>query len=264
MPSCFGIIARYLILSCFVIMFIACHVNKQLLTLQDSKKAGFISDGSYVLQDPPQGKSRIYVYRDNGLVGSYLGYTIRIEYNPKTDKKGRPNYQNYQDSLGYVMNGRTFFADIWAGHTVAISAHTESTSYILFTPMEGQIYCIRANMKNGFTMPRPNLNLVNKYICEEAWIDYFSSDNIEFQNKWRKHYNEQAGRILIEPSFVAEARKKQELEDSLRLLQAMEDSNSNSKLGENAKSSNDKDSNKKPSLKKPAVKKPIVKKSITK
>ncbi|RDU73493.1 hypothetical protein CQA66_01955 [Helicobacter aurati] len=191
---------------------VACSVNRQLLTLQESKKIGFLSDGSYVLQDPPAGKSRVYVYRDKSPIGSYLGYTLRIEYEPKKNKKGRPNYQNYQDSLGYLTVGRTFFADIWAGHPVAISAHTESTSYLLFTPMDGQIYCIKANMKNGFTIHRPNLVFVDKHTCEEAWIDYFSSENIEFQNKWRKYYNEQAGRILIEPPF---ATNTSETKDSL-------------------------------------------------
>ena len=190
-----------LLVATFSLSLLACSVNKQLLTLQESKDAGFESDGSYVLSDPPAGKARIYVYRDKKSIGSYLGYTLRIEYEPKRDKRGRPSYENYQDSLGYVMAGRTFFADIWAGRPVALSAKTEATSYLLFTPLEGQIYCLKANMKNGFTTPRPHLVLVDKLTCEDAWIDYFSTDNLEFQNKWRKHYNEQAGRILIERPF---------------------------------------------------------------
>lgn len=181
--------------------FIACSINRELIPLAKSKNIGFLSDGSYVLQDPPPGKARIYVFRDNSQIGSYMGYTLRITYQPKIDSKGRPRYLDYQDSLGYVAIGRTFFADVWAGYPIAIMAKTEITSYIIFTPMEGYIYCIKGDMKNGWTMPRPNIVLVDKPTCENAWIDYFKSDNIDFQNQWRKKYNERGDRILTEPPF---------------------------------------------------------------
>ncbi|RDU64980.1 hypothetical protein CQA53_06990 [Helicobacter didelphidarum] len=183
------------------LFFSACSINHEILSLIESKKVGFISDGSYVLQDPPKDKARIYVFRDNSPVGSYLGYTLRIQYDPELDSKGRPDYHNYQDSLGYMATARTFYADIWVGHRVAIMARTEATSYLVFTPMEGQIYCIKGNMKNGWSMPRPNIVFVGKRACEEAWIDYFKSENIDFQNQWRKVYNERGDRILSESPF---------------------------------------------------------------
>ncbi len=200
------------LISCLITLN-ACYINKQLVPLAESKTIGFLSDGSFVLQDPPKGKARIYVYRDKSHVGSYLGYTLRIEYQPKTDSKGRPSYDNYQDSLGYMAIGRTFVADVDAGHPIAVMAKTEATSYILFTPMEGDIYCIKGSMKNGFTMPRPHIVFVDKNTCEEAWIDYFSSSNVEFQNNWRKVYNEKGGRIRIDKSSIAKDEKEQKADD---------------------------------------------------
>lgn len=182
----------------FLYFFVACSINRQLVPLAESKEIGFISDGSFVLQDPPRGKARIYVYRENNHVGSYLGYTLRIEYQPKTDSKGRPSYNNYQDSLGYMAMGQTFLADVEAGYPIALMARTEATSYILFTPMEGEIYCIKGSMRNGWTMPRPNIVFVDKQTCEDAWIDYFSDKNVEFQNQWRKVYNEKGDRIRLD------------------------------------------------------------------
>ncbi|GAB0173427.1 hypothetical protein NHP164001_14460 [Helicobacter trogontum] len=181
-----------------VLSLTGCSINRQLIPLAKSKEIGFVSDGSFVLQDPPPGKARIYVYRENNHVGSYLGYTLRIEHQPKTDSKGRPNYKNYQDSLGYMAMGKTFLADVEAGYPIALMAKTEATSYILFTPMEGEIYCVKGSMRNGWTMPRPHLVLVDKKTCEEAWIDYFSNKNIEFQNQWRKVYNEKGDRIRLD------------------------------------------------------------------
>ena len=195
------IVLQMIGLVCTLLFFSACSINKKFISLVKSKQICFISDGIYVLQDPPPGKARIYVFRDNSRIGSYVGYTLRIEYEPKLDSKGRPNYDNYQDSLGYMAVGKTFFADIWAGHLVALMTKTEAMSYLIFTPMEGQIYCIQGNMKNGWTMPRPNIVFVNKTTCEEAWIDYYKSENIDFQNQWRKTYNERGDRILIEPPF---------------------------------------------------------------
>lgn len=181
-----------------VLSLTGCSINRQLIPLAKSKEIGFVSDGSFVLQGPPPGKARIYVYRENNHVGFYLGYTLRIEHQPKTDSKGRPNYKNYQDSLGYMAMGKTFLADVEAGYPIALMAKTEATSYILFTPMEGEIYCVKGSMRNGWTMPRPHLVLVDKKTCEEAWIDYFSNKNIEFQNQWRKVYNEKGDRIRLD------------------------------------------------------------------
>ena len=53
-------------------------------------------------------------------------------------------------------------------------------------------------MKNGWTMPRPHIVFVDKQTCEEAWIDYFSNKNVEFQNQWRKVYNEKGDRIRLD------------------------------------------------------------------
>ena len=185
----------------FCITLISCSINQESIGLQESEEKGFFSNGNYILQDPPPGMARIYVFRDNSVVGSYMGYTLRIEYEPKLNNKGVPNYNNYQDSLGYMAVGRTFYADIWANHKIALMAKTETMSYIVFTPLEGRIYCVKGNMKNGFTMPRPNIVLVDKIECQEAWIDYFRQENIDFQNQWRKFYNERGDRILTEKPF---------------------------------------------------------------
>ena len=86
------IVLQMIGLACTLLFFSACSINKKFISLVKSKQIGFISDGSYVLQDPPPGKARIYVFRDNSRIGSYVGYTLRIEYEPKLDSKVRTNY----------------------------------------------------------------------------------------------------------------------------------------------------------------------------
>lgn len=190
-----------LIFLCF--FCVGCAVNKQILNQKASELAGFSADGSFVLSDPPKDRARIYFYRDNSSIGAYLGFSIRIIYEPRL-KNGAPKYDDYVDSLGYLASGRTFFADIYAGRQVAIMAKTMAMSFIVFTPQKGKIYCIKSDMKNGALMPSPNITLVSKNVCEDAWIDYFKAENLDFQNQWRKVYNERGDRILSEPPFVDE------------------------------------------------------------
>lgn len=208
---------KNLLILFFILTFSACAVNRQFASSEKSQNLGFKSDGSYVLSDPPKDRARIYFYRNNSKIGAYLGYTIRIEYEPKLDSNNTPKYENYQDSLGYLATSKTFFADIYAGRQVAIMAKTESMSYIVFTPMAGKIYCIKGDMKNGFTMPRPNIAFVPKRVCEDAWIDYFSADNLDFQNQWRKVYNERGDKILVEPPFKDSAESiESKMQDSIK------------------------------------------------
>lgn len=198
------------IILCFIIAgnFTACAVNKQRLNEAQSDFIAFNADGSFILSDPPSDKARIYFYRDNGKVGAYLGYTIRIIYAPRLNANSVPNYDDYQDSLGYLASGKTFFADIYAGHQVAIMAKTGAMSYIVFTPQKGKIYCIKGDMKNGLMMPSPNIVFVSKNVCEDAWIDYFKAENLDFQNQWRKVYNERGDRILSENPFAEKVESK--------------------------------------------------------
>ncbi|WP_202394049.1 hypothetical protein [Helicobacter saguini] len=201
------------ILNVFFLLFVyslcvACAVNRQNLNDAQSDLRSFTSDGSFVLSDPPNDRARIYFFRDNSKVGAYLGFTIRIIYEPNLNSKGEPNYDDYVDSLGYLATGRTFFADIYAGHKVAIVAKTEFMSYIIFTPKKGKIYCIKGDMKNGIGIPRPNINFVSKNVCEDSWIDYFKVENLDFQNQWRKVYNERGDKILSESPFKDEEKKE--------------------------------------------------------
>lgn len=142
--------------------------NQLSYSTQDSEYLGFTVSGGSVLSNPPRDRARIYFGRKPSFIGVAISYKVHFAYNPPANGFG--SYRVYkemaQGDFGTLSSGAKFVADVGAGVPLAVFASTEETSYIVFTPLAGRIYCIEGEVIAGNFIGRPNLHFADKVRCE--------------------------------------------------------------------------------------------------
>ncbi len=132
-------------------------INQLHYSPQESQQLGFTVSGQSALENPPPDRARIYFGRKGSLFGLAIVYKAYFAYNPPYDKydQVRVSKAIAQGDFGTLSSGARFVADVGVGVPLAIFAHTEATSYLVFTPMAGRVYCIEGEVISGAFIGRP-------------------------------------------------------------------------------------------------------------
>lgn len=184
----------YFLLVMGVLLFlVGCSQTRQVLSPQQSVSLGFNVDSSSVLKNPQTNVARIYIFRSSSLLGARARYTLSMEWNANLSDNGGIKQANYQDSLGFMTRGTIFYVDVLPNVPIALSARTESSSYVYFTPQASKIYCLHTGTTQGFFINRPDLKLLNRSQCEQIYsaLYYKSADSDDYQRRWRAKYVKQ-------------------------------------------------------------------------
>lgn len=143
-------------------------VNQLYYSPQISESLGFTVQGNSVLENPPPDRARIYFGRKGSFFGVAVVYKAYFAYNPPTDNKGRIRVTKSmaEGDFGTLASGSRFVADVGVGTPLAIFSSTEETSYLVFTPMAGRVYCVEGEVVSGAFVGRPQLSFVDRMRCE--------------------------------------------------------------------------------------------------
>lgn len=113
--------------------------------------------GSFKL--PTENKSMLYVYRPSSFVGGGVYYDINV------------NKNNDNEIIGTLRNGGFIEKEILPTENVEVWAKTESKASVSLDMKPNEIYCVKGGVGVGFLVGRPNLEIVDKRLCEKEIID---------------------------------------------------------------------------------------------
>ena len=108
---------------------------------------------------PSENNSMLYVYRPSSFLGSGIYYDIHT------------NDNNKDEIIGTLRNGGFIEKEITPTENTEIWAKTESKASISLDVKPNEIYCVKGGVGVGFFVGRPNLELVDKALCEKEIID---------------------------------------------------------------------------------------------
>tara|TARA_B100001063_G_scaffold223224_1_gene230278 strand:+ start:1110 stop:1562 length:453 start_codon:yes stop_codon:yes gene_type:complete len=108
---------------------------------------------------PSENKSMLYVYRPSSFVGGGVYYDIHA------------NDNNKDEVIGTLRNGGFIEKEMAPTENVEIWAKTESKASVSLDMKPNQTYCVKGGVGIGFLVGRPNLEIVDKTLCEKEIID---------------------------------------------------------------------------------------------
>lgn len=103
-------------------------------------------------QVPEEGKGMVYIYRPSSFVGGGVYYDIK-------------NQNNNDEVIGTLRNGGYIAKQMTPGEKT-LWAKTESTAQVVVNVKENDFVCVKGGVGIGFLVGRPQLNNVDKSICE--------------------------------------------------------------------------------------------------
>lgn len=104
---------------------------------------------------PSENKSMLYVYRPSSFVGGGVYYDIHVK----------------DQFVGTLRNGGFIEKEITPSENIEIWAKTESKASVSLDMKPNETYCIKGGVGIGFIVGRPNLEIVDKTLCEKEIID---------------------------------------------------------------------------------------------
>lgn len=108
---------------------------------------------------PSENKSMLYVYRPSSFVGGGVYYDIHA------------NDNNKDEVIGTLRNGGFIEKEIAPTENVEIWAKTESKASVSLDMKPNETYCVKGGVGIGFLVGRPNLEIVDRALCEKEIID---------------------------------------------------------------------------------------------
>lgn len=140
--------------------------NKNLLVLVTTISATFIFTGCGAKGEkfgsfkmPSENKSMLYVYRPSSFVGGGVYYDIQV------------NKNNKDEIIGTLRNGGFIEKEIIPTENLEVWAKTESKASVSLDIKPNETYCVKGGVGVGFLVGRPNLEIVDKKLCEKEIID---------------------------------------------------------------------------------------------
>ena len=118
-----------------------------------------------------QGKSLIYVYRDDSFVGSGAYYDVHIKNGDKDTIIGTLKSNGYLEATTEPNKE----LEIWA--------KTEAKASLLLDVKPNQTYCVRGGMGMGFFVGHPKFEQVSLATCKEEIVKTKLSVGDEPKNK---------------------------------------------------------------------------------
>ncbi len=141
-------------------------INKNLLMLIASIGATFVFTGCGAKGEkfgnfklPSENKSILYVYRPSSFVGGGVYYDIHASYN------------NKDEIIGTLRNGGFIEKEMTPTENIKIWAKTESKSSLSLDMKPNETYCIKSELKIGFLVGKPNLEIVDRALCEKEIVE---------------------------------------------------------------------------------------------
>lgn len=113
--------------------------------------------GSFKL--PTENKSMLYVYRPSSFVGGGVYYDINV------------NENNKNEIIGTLRNGGFIEKEITPTENLEVWAKTESKASVSLDIKPNETYCVKGGVGVGFLVGRPNLEIVDKGLCEKEIKD---------------------------------------------------------------------------------------------
>lgn len=136
--------------------------KKNLVVLVASISATFVFTGCGAKGEkfgnfklPSENKSMLYVYRPSSFVGGGVYYDI--------------NKNN--EVIGTLRNGGFIEKEVVPTENIEIWAKTESKASVSLDMKPNETYCVKGGVGVGFFVGRPNLEIVDKTLCEKEIID---------------------------------------------------------------------------------------------
>lgn len=114
---------------------------------------------------PSENKSMLYVYRPTSFVGGGVYYDIHV------------NDNNKDEIIGTLRNGGFIEKEMTSTENIEIWAKTESKASVSLDLKPNETYCIKGGVGIGFLVGRPNLEIVDKTLCEKEIIETQKSNN---------------------------------------------------------------------------------------
>ncbi|QKF66660.1 DUF2846 domain-containing protein [Arcobacter venerupis] len=112
--------------------------------------------GSFKL--PSENKSMLYVYRPSSFIGGGVYYDIHTN-------------NNKDEIIGTLRNGGFIEKEITPNENTEIWAKTESKASVSIDMKPNETYCVKGGVGVGFLVGRPNLEIVDKTLCEKEIVD---------------------------------------------------------------------------------------------
>lgn len=168
----------FLTLLAFALLFSACATkpNQMVASVEQSKALGFYADEKSVLQNPPSEEFiRLYVARPDIFKGSFVKYSIGIDYEPIISEDNKLlNYREYGEYLDRMGAGAKIIKDIKINENkplalVTSRLDTGGFSFLYFIPKGGKIYCVKAEVVAGNFIGRPYISFAEQAYCEKAF-----------------------------------------------------------------------------------------------
>lgn len=113
--------------------------------------------GSFKL--PSENKSMLYVYRPSSFMGGGVYYDIHT------------NDNNKDEIIGTLRNGGFIEKEITPTENTEIWAKTESKASVSIDMKPNETYCVKGGVGIGFLVGRPNLEIVDKALCEKEIVN---------------------------------------------------------------------------------------------
>ncbi len=108
---------------------------------------------------PSENNSMLYVYRPSSFVGAGVYYDIHTNNNKK------------DEIIGTLRNGGFIEKEITPNENLEVWAKTEAKSSVSFDIKPNETYCVKGGVGVGLLVGRPNLEIVDKALCEKEIID---------------------------------------------------------------------------------------------
>lgn len=141
--------------------------KKNLLVLVVSISATFVFTGCGAKGEkfgsfkiPSENNSMVYVYRPSSFIGGGVYYDVHTN-----------DDNNKDEIIGTLRNGGFIEKEITPKENTEIWAKTESKASVSLDMKPNETYCIKGGVGIGFLVGRPNLEIVDKTLCEKEIID---------------------------------------------------------------------------------------------
>lgn len=140
--------------------------KKNLLVLVATISATFVFTGCGAkgekfgsFKTPSENNSMLYVYRPSSFVGGGVYYDIHTNDNSK------------DEIIGTLRNGGFIEKEITPTENLEVWAKTEAKASVSLDIKPNETYCVKGGVGIGFLVGRPNLEIVDKTLCEKEIID---------------------------------------------------------------------------------------------
>ncbi|TQR34553.1 hypothetical protein DMB92_00890 [Campylobacter sp. MIT 99-7217] len=156
-------ILNLLVVSILGILVSACVSNHSInYTKEQTDQYAFNVENEDVLANPPENKSRIYIYRGGSIMGLAIKYAVSVGLD--------------DENLGnFFSSSRNNYAHIDLESSNAkqayLFARSESETRINFFPQINKIYCFESSVAQGWLQGRAKIELVDKETCLKAIQD---------------------------------------------------------------------------------------------